>query len=58
MLLLNAGHFWRNIFSSFGTPLSAGDESYVNEVFTPSAFVSNFSCGDYYGFMRHPVSPE
>ena len=41
VLLLNAGHFWRNV-QLFGTPLSAGDESYVNEVFTPSAFVSNF----------------
>jgi hypothetical protein len=40
VLLLNGGHFLRNS-QLFGSPLTSGGESYMNEVYTPAVFVSN-----------------
>ena len=40
VLLLNGGHFLRNT-QLFGAPLASGEESYMNEVYTPAVFVSN-----------------
>jgi len=40
VLLLNSGHFLRNTHL-FGSPLSSGGESYMNEVYSPRGFISN-----------------
>ncbi len=40
VLLLNGGHFLRNT-QLFGAPLASGEESYMNEMYTPAVFVSN-----------------
>ncbi|RMH41002.1 MAG: hypothetical protein D6694_09460 [Gammaproteobacteria bacterium] len=40
VLLLNFGHWWRNI-DALGVPLGISGSGTLNELFTPSAFISN-----------------